>query len=103
MGTLLNLQQLSDGDKIGQDIYLRLAIDERQSTKVLTLCRRHKFGLFTLSRHGGMIHELAPYKSSILGIFRANASMTETTSQWSNCTSQWSMVKLYLGGTFKLD
>ncbi|GLT64153.1 hypothetical protein SLA2020_366630 [Shorea laevis] len=32
-GALLNLQQLSDGGKTGQDIYLRLAADERQSTK----------------------------------------------------------------------
>ncbi|KAG7978083.1 hypothetical protein I3843_05G064500 [Carya illinoinensis] len=32
-GGLLNLQQLSDGRETGQDIYLRLAADERQSTK----------------------------------------------------------------------
>ncbi|KAG6651692.1 hypothetical protein CIPAW_06G130400 [Carya illinoinensis] len=32
-GTLLNLQRLSDGGKVGQDIYLRLAADERQNTK----------------------------------------------------------------------
>ncbi|XP_041011869.1 receptor-like serine/threonine-protein kinase SD1-8 isoform X2 [Juglans microcarpa x Juglans regia] len=32
-GGLLNLQQLSDGREAGQDIYLRLAADELQSTK----------------------------------------------------------------------
>ncbi|XP_059437581.1 uncharacterized protein LOC132170571 [Corylus avellana] len=32
-GALLNLQQLSDGGEVGQDIYLRLAADEYQSTK----------------------------------------------------------------------
>jgi hypothetical protein len=32
-GALLNLQQLSDGGEIGNNIYLRLAADERQSTK----------------------------------------------------------------------
>ncbi|KAF5448892.1 hypothetical protein F2P56_029387 [Juglans regia] len=32
-GGLLNLQQLSEGREAGQDIYLRLAADERQSTK----------------------------------------------------------------------
>ncbi|XP_059448779.1 receptor-like serine/threonine-protein kinase SD1-8 [Corylus avellana] len=32
-GALLNLQQLSNGGEIGQDIYLRLAADDHQSTK----------------------------------------------------------------------
>jgi hypothetical protein len=32
-GVLLNLQQLSDGGKAGQHIYLRLAADEYQGTK----------------------------------------------------------------------
>jgi hypothetical protein len=32
-GALLNLQQLSNGDKAGLDIYLRLAADEYQGTK----------------------------------------------------------------------
>jgi hypothetical protein len=32
-GALLNLQQLSDGGEIGNNIYFRLAADERQSTK----------------------------------------------------------------------
>jgi hypothetical protein len=32
-GALLNLQQLSEGDETGQDIYLKLAADELQSTK----------------------------------------------------------------------
>jgi hypothetical protein len=32
-GALLNIQQLSYGGEIGQDIYLRLAAGERQSTK----------------------------------------------------------------------
>jgi hypothetical protein len=32
-GALLNLQQLSEGDQTGQDIYLKLAADELQSAK----------------------------------------------------------------------